>query len=59
MSPALNGSSALERNERDNTQRNNVRFLPGTVTYALHGKMHVHNIPTFQEYIRSEYIPFL
>ena len=39
MTPALNGSSALLRFERDNeveiyTQRNNVRFLPGTATYV-------------------------
>ena len=39
MSPALNGSTALQRFKRGrNTQRNNVQFLPGTATYsnALH-----------------------
>ena len=38
MYPTLNGSSVLECFERSNviknTQWNNVRFLPGTATYA-------------------------
>ena len=34
IGPTLNGSSALQRFERGNVLRNNVRFLPGTATYV-------------------------
>ena len=45
MSPALNRRSALQRFERDNTQQNNVQFLPGTAVYApvLEGTIMVKN----------------
>ena len=39
MNPALNGSTVLQRFEcgihGQNTQWNNVRFLPGTATYVI------------------------
>ena len=37
MTPALNGSSALQRFERSNEIKlRNVRFLPGNATNLLH-----------------------
>ena len=54
MSSALNGSAVLQRFERGNAvelrNRSNVRFLPGTATYAysshthaLHTHIHTHS----------------